>query len=159
MSIRSVKDDKLQGSIQSVQWLSRVRLSVSPWTTAGFPVHHQFREFTQTHVHWWWCHHPLSSPSPPAFNLSQHQSLFQWVSSSHQMAKVYEFQHQSFQWIFSNWTEEQEALCYRGEWLSWRQRTGWRGVRDELGSKLSSGLQVGVEWDSEVRKPNSKGSE
>ena len=52
-----------------------------------------------------WCHppsHPLSSPSPPAFNLSQHQGLFQWVSSSHQVAKVLEFQlqHPSFQWIF-----------------------------------------------------------
>ena len=48
-----------------------------------------------------WCH-PLSSPSPSAFNLSQHQGLFKWVSSSHQMAKVLEFQlqHQSFQWIF-----------------------------------------------------------
>ena len=46
--------------------------------------------------------HPLSSPSPPAFNLSQHQGLFQWVSFSHQVAKVLEFQlqHQSFQWIF-----------------------------------------------------------
>ena len=44
--------------------------------------------------------HPLSSPSPPAFNLSRHQSLFKWVSSSHQVAKVLEFQiqHQSFQW-------------------------------------------------------------
>ena len=50
-----------------------------------------------------WCHlpsHPLSSPSPPALNLSQHQGLFQWVISSHQVAKVLEFQlqHQSFQW-------------------------------------------------------------
>ena len=46
--------------------------------------------------------HPLSSPSPPAFNLSYHQGLFQWVSSLHQVAKVLEFQlqHQSFQWIF-----------------------------------------------------------
>ena len=72
----------------------------------GFPVYHQLPEFVQTHVH---CvgddiqpSHLLSSPSPPAFNLSQHQSLFQWVSSSHQVAKVLEFQlqHQSFQWIF-----------------------------------------------------------
>ena len=52
-----------------------------------------------------WCHppsHPLSSPSPPTFNLSQHQSLFKWISSSHQMAKVlaFQLQHQSFQWIF-----------------------------------------------------------
>ena len=70
----------------------------------GLPVHHQLQEFTQTHVHWVsdaiQPSHPLSSPSPPAFNLSQHQSLFKWVNSSHQVAKVLEFQHQSFQWIF-----------------------------------------------------------
>ena len=71
----------------------------------GFPVHHQLQEFTQTHVHWVsdaiQPSHPLLSPSPPAFSLSQHQSLFR-VSSSHQVAKVLEFQlqHQSFQWIF-----------------------------------------------------------
>ena len=68
----------------------------------GFPVHHQLLELAQTHVHWvsdtTELSHPLSSPSPPALNLSQHQSLFQWVSSSHQVAKVLEFQlqHQSF---------------------------------------------------------------
>ena len=60
--------------------------------TPGFPVHHQLPEFTQTHVHWVGDaiqpSHPLSSPSPPTFNLSQHQGLFQWVSSSHQVAKV-----------------------------------------------------------------------
>ena len=44
--------------------------------------------------------HPLSSPSPPAFDLSQHQGLFKWVSSSQQVAKLLELQHQSFQWIF-----------------------------------------------------------
>ena len=73
----------------------------------GFPVHHQLPEFTQTHVHWVsdaiQPSHPLSSPSPPAFNLSQHQSLFQWVSSSHQMAKVLELQHQSFQINIQDW--------------------------------------------------------
>ena len=72
----------------------------------GFPVHHLLPEFTQTHglrvsdaIQ---PSHPLSSPSPPTFNLSQHQSLFKWVSSLHQGAKVLEFQlqHQSFQWIF-----------------------------------------------------------
>ena len=74
----------------------------------GFPVHHQLLELAQTHVHQV-SHtiqpsHPLSSPSPPAFNLSQHQSLFQWVSSLHQVTKVLEFQlqHQSFPWIFRN---------------------------------------------------------
>ena len=72
----------------------------------GFPVHHHFLELAQTHVHWVrdaiQPSHPLSSPSPPAFNLSQHQGLFQLVSSSHQVAKVLEFQlqRQSFQWIF-----------------------------------------------------------
>ena len=75
-------------------------------STPGLPVHHQLLEFTQTHVHWVsdavQPSHPLSIPSPPAFNVSQHQSLFQWVSSSHQVAKVLEFQlqHQSFQRIF-----------------------------------------------------------
>ena len=75
-------------------------------STPGLPVHHQLPEFTQTHGHWVGDaiqpSHPLSSPSPPAFNLSQHQSLFKWVSSSHQVAKGLEFQlqHQSFQWIF-----------------------------------------------------------
>ena len=72
----------------------------------GFPVHHQLPGFAQTHVHWVGDaiqpFHPLSSPSPPAFNLSQHQRLFKWVSSSHQVAKVLEFhiQHLFFQWIF-----------------------------------------------------------
>ena len=71
----------------------------------GFLVHHQLLELAQTHVHWAGDaiqpSHPLSYSPPPAFNLSQHQSLFQWVSSSHQVAKVLEFQlqHQSFQRI------------------------------------------------------------
>ena len=58
-------------------------------STPGFPVHHQLTESAQTHVHWVsnaiQPPHPLSSPSPPALNLSQHQGLFQWVSSSHQV--------------------------------------------------------------------------
>ena len=75
-------------------------------STPGLPVHHQLPEFTQTHVHRVsdaiQPSHPLSSPSPPALNLFHHQGLFKWVSSSHQVAKVLEFQlqHQSFQWIF-----------------------------------------------------------
>ena len=69
-------------------------------------VLHYFPEFAQTHVHWVGDpiqpSHPLLSPSPPAFNLSQHQGLFQRVGSSYQVAKVLECQleHQSFQWIF-----------------------------------------------------------
>ena len=73
-------------------------------STPGLPVHHQFPEFTQTHVHWVGDaiqpSHPLSPPSPPVPNPSQHQGLFQWVNFSHEVAKVLEFQlqHQSFQW-------------------------------------------------------------
>ena len=72
-------------------------------STPGLPVHHQLLEFTQTHVHRVGDaiqqSHPLSSPSSPALNPSQHQSLFQGVNSSHEVAKVLEFQpqHQSFQ--------------------------------------------------------------
>ena len=65
-------------------------------STPGLPVHHHLPEFTQTHVHWVGDaiqpSRPLSSPSPPAPNPSQHQSLFQWVNSSHEVAKVLEFQ-------------------------------------------------------------------
>ena len=65
-------------------------------STPGLPVHHQLPEFTQTHVHRVsdaiQPSHPLSSPSPPAPSPSQHQSLFQWVNSSHEVAKVLEFQ-------------------------------------------------------------------
>ena len=72
----------------------------------GLPVHHQLPELAQTHIHRVGDaiqpSHPLSSPSPPAFNLSQHQGLLHWVSSLHQVAKVLEFQlqHQSFHWVF-----------------------------------------------------------
>ena len=72
-------------------------------STPGLPVHHHLPEFTQTHVRRVsdaiQPSHPLSSPSPPAPDPSQHQSLFQWVNSSHEVAKVLEFQlqHHSFQ--------------------------------------------------------------
>ena len=63
-------------------------------STPGLSVHHQLPEFTQTHVHWVsdaiQPSHPLSSPSPPALNLSQHPGLFKWVSSSHQVTKLLE---------------------------------------------------------------------
>ena len=111
-----------------VKSLSCVRLLATPWTAAyqaplpmgfsrqkywstlpltsqpGLPVHHQLSESTQTHVRWVsdaiQPSHPLLSPSLPAFYLSQHQGLFKWVSSLHQVAKILEFQlhHQSFQW-------------------------------------------------------------
>ena len=77
-------------------------------STPGLPVHHQLPEFTQTHVHRVGDDiqpsHPLSSPSPPAPNPSQHQGLFQWVNSLHEVAKVLEFQlqHLKNKWIFLN---------------------------------------------------------
>ena len=88
----------------SVQSFSHVQLC-NPMDSSmpGFHVHHQLVEPTQTHVlrvnDAIQPSHPLLSPSPPAFNLSQHQGLFQLVSSSHQVVKVLEFQlqHQSFQ--------------------------------------------------------------
>ena len=93
--------------------LSSVHSSSQSWLTlcnpmngsmSGFPVHRQLLESTQTHVHWVsdaiQPSHPLSSPSPPDPKPSQHQGLFQWVNSSHEVAKVLEFQLQdeSFQW-------------------------------------------------------------
>ena len=71
-------------------------------STPGLPVHHPLLEYTQTYIYWIsddiQPSHPLSSPSPPAFNLSKHQHLFKWVSSLHQVAKILEFQlqHHSF---------------------------------------------------------------
>ena len=75
-------------------------------STPGFPVLHYIPEFIQIHVHWVGDaiqpSHPLLSSSLPAFNLSQLQSLFQWVDPLYQVTKVLELrlQHQSFQWIF-----------------------------------------------------------
>ena len=90
---------------------------VTSWTAAlpGFRVHHQLLKLAQTHVHWVGDaiqpSFPLSSPSLSAFNLSQHQSLFQWVSTSHQVAKVLEFQLQQIvQWIF-------RLICFRIDWF------------------------------------------
>ena len=94
----------------SVQFSSVIQLCLTlcnpmNHSTPGLPVHHQLPEFTQTHVHRVGDaiqpSHPLSSRSLPAINLSQHQGLFQWVSSLHQVAQLeLQLQHQSFQWIF-----------------------------------------------------------
>ena len=108
--------------VTSVQFSSVVQLCptlCNPMNAArpGLPVHHQLPEFIQTHVH---CvsdaiqpSHPLSSPSPPALNLSQHQGLCKWVSSPHQVTKVLEFQlqHQSLQWT------PRTNLLFRMDWL------------------------------------------
>ena len=80
----------------SVAWSHLTLCDPMDCSTPGFPVHHQLLELAQTHVHWVGDaiqpSYPLLSPSPPSFSLSQHQGLFQWASSLHQMAKVLEFQ-------------------------------------------------------------------
>ena len=101
-------DISIHSSISSVQFSSVAQsyLTRRPYRlqTLGFPVHYQLPELTQTRVHWVsdaiQPSHPLLSPSPPAPNPSQHQGPFQWVSPSHEVAKILEFQlqHQSFQW-------------------------------------------------------------
>ena len=101
-------------------------------TTPGLFIHHQLPESTQTHVHWVsdavQPTHSLSSPSPPALNLSQHRGLFKWVSSSYQVAKVLELQlqHQSKrqqqlstgkEWHMGPQTKNTEARMKRWEML------------------------------------------
>ena len=85
-------------------------------STPGLPVHHQFPELTETHVHRVsdaiQPSHPLSSPSPPAFDLSHHQGLFQWVSSSYQVAKDW-----SFSFSISPSSEYSGLISFRMDWL------------------------------------------
>ena len=112
---------KLINVIASVQFSSGAQSCLTlcdpmNHSTPGLPVHHQLLEFTQTHVHRVGDaiqpSHPLSSPFPTAPNPSQHQSLFQWVNSSHEVAKVLEFQpqHQSF-------NEHPGLISFRMDWL------------------------------------------
>ena len=136
-----IQQTKIEASspISSLQFISFSQLSptlCNPMDSSmpGLPVHHQLLELTQTHAHWVrdaiQPSHPLSSPSPPAFNLSQHQGLFKWVPSSYQVAKVLEFQlqHQSFQW-----TLRAELL------LGW---TGWISLHSKGLSRVFSNTTV-----------------
>ena len=116
-----------QGTSRSGRWSGGSVSSVSKscptlgdpmdCSTPGYPVLHCLPELAQTHVHRVsdaiQPSHPPLPPSPPALNLSQHQGLFQWVSSSHQVARVLELhlQHQSFQWIF--------RIDFFLDWLVW----------------------------------------
>ena len=85
-------------------------------TMPGLPVYHQLPKFTQTHVHWVsdaiQPSHPMLSPSPPAINLSQHQDLFKWVGSSHQVAKCW-----SFSFNISPSNEYSGLISFRMDWL------------------------------------------
>ena len=97
-------------------------------STPGLLAHHQLLEFTQTQA--FQPSHPLSSPSPATFNLSQHQGLFKWVSSSHQVVKVLELQlqHQSFHWKF--------RIAF---FLGW---TGWISLQSKRLSRVFSNTTI-----------------
>ena len=129
------------GSVESLNhvWL-RKPIDCS---TPAFPVYHQLPELALTQVHRVsdaiQPSHPLSSSSPPIFNNSQHQGLFKWVSSSHQVAKVLElqFQHHSFQWIFRtdsfriNWLDllaVQVTVKSLLQHHSWKASTLWHSA-------------------------------
>ena len=100
--------ERLHFTFSSVQFspqLCPTLCNPMDYSTPGFPVHHQLPEIIQTQDHWVsdviQPSHPLSSPFPSTFNLSQHWGLFKLISSMHQEAKVLEFQyqHESFQWV------------------------------------------------------------
>ena len=103
---------------RSVQFISVAPTLCDPMdcSMAGLPVHHQFPEFTQTHVHWVGDaiqpSHPLSSPSPPTFNLSQPQGLFKWVSSLYRWPKSW-----SFSVSLSSSNEYSGLISFRMDWL------------------------------------------
>ena len=112
-------------------------------STPGFPVQHQLPEFTQTQVHWIGeaiqPSHPRSFPSPPAFNLSQHQGLFKWVSYLQQVAKILEFQlqHQSFQWIFRTLNKYNS---FGETWYTWNDTPFYSGTNCFLFVSIRSSM-------------------
>ena len=139
----------------------------------GFPVLHYLLEFAQTRVHWVsdaiQPSHLLSSPSPPAFNLSQHQGLFQWVSSLHQVTKVLELTHWKRPWFWERVKEGGEgngrgwdgwmASPTRWTWvwvnsnmsLSWWS-TGRPGVLQFMGSqRIGHDLATKLNWTEQHR--------
>ena len=124
LKISNHRSQETQGSptskFSSVTQLCPTLCNPMDCSTPGLPVHHQVSELAQSLVHWVsdgiQPSHPLSSPSPPAFNLSQHQGLFQWVSSSHEVSKVSEFQRQdqSFQGLISLMMDWLDLLAVQG---------------------------------------------
>ena len=132
-------------------------------STPGLPVRHQLPEFTQTHVHRVGVaiqpSHPLLSPSPPAPNPSQHQGLFQWVNSSHEVAKVLQFQlqHQSFQWnAISNQIKGASLVAQLVKNLpaiepseTWVQSLGWEDPLEKGKATHSSILGWRIPWTAE----------
>ena len=133
----------------SVQF-SRSVVSNSLWpknrSTPGLPVQHQLPEFIQTHIHWVGDaiqpSHPLSSPSPPAPNPSQNQSLFQWVNSLHEMAKYWSF---SFSIIPSK--EYPGLISFRMDWLNLLAVQGTlKSLLQHHSSKASREIKSKLQW-------------
>ena len=139
-------------SVQFSWWVLLTFCNPMDCSMPGFPVHHQLPKLSQTHVHpvcdAMQPSQPLSSPSPPTFNLSQHQRLFKWVSSSHQVAKVLELQlqQQFFQWIFTEDPLEKEVATHSSI-LAWEiPQTEEPGGLQSMGSQKS---QTQLIWLSE----------
>ena len=119
-------------------------------STPGLPVHHQLPEFTQTHVHQVGDAiqppHPLSSPSPPAPSLSQHQGLFQWVSSSHEVAKVF--------WTHRTYIEHPGLIAFRMDWLDLLEVQGALIFYCNFKSKLKIFLVSSILWTKQLEPGN-----
>ena len=129
--------DGLGEKVAIIQFSSVAQSCLTLWdptnhSMPGLPVHYQLPEFIQTHVHWV-CDdiqpsHPLSSPSPPALSPSQHQGLFQWIRSLHQVAKVLEFQLQHLPKNTQDWSP-----------IGW---TGWISLQSKGLSRVFSNTAV-----------------
>ena len=128
-------------------------------STPGLPVHHQLPEFTQTHIHRVGDaiqpSHPLPSPSPPAPNPSQHQSLFQRVNSSHEVAKVLEFQlirrkqFYSAKQTLNYWKTAQSPLNQRENKSKLQGFSGGSVVKNPPANARDVGLILGLErWSN-----------
>ena len=117
-------------------------------STSGFNLPHHLPEFAQVHVHWIGDSiqpsHPLSPASPPTLSLSQHQGHCQWVSSSHQVAKVLELQHQSFQCPFREWCLTWPHLIARAKVTT--------GEEVEIKRRLLLGRKVMTNLDSILKR-------
>ena len=134
---------------QTYQFSSVVQSCLTLWPHgqqhAGLPVHHQLRECTQTRVHWVsdtiQPSHPLSSPSPPTFNLSQHQGLFKWVDSLHQgfFATPKDW---SFSFNISPSDEYSRLISFRMDWLD------LRAVQETVKNLLHYSSKASILWPS-----------